>query len=84
MNPPINRSIRIKFLLLPALALALGVGAAVLLISQAQTARADAPDGAQASVQAEAQTAALLTDASSFDLGSSHTCALTAEGLLKC
>lgn len=72
MNHPRKLSITFKFVFLPALALALGLGAAGLLLSQAQSARAGAPDGTQ------------VWDAASFDLGSAHACALTPSGGVKC
>ncbi|MBN1146602.1 MAG: hypothetical protein JXA78_05060 [Anaerolineales bacterium] len=71
MNQPGQLSI-LKKLVLPALALVLGFGAAALLLSQAQTALASA------------QAIAAAWDAASFDVGGSNACAVTSSGGLKC
>jgi alpha-tubulin suppressor-like RCC1 family protein len=80
MDYPKKLSSVMKLLFLPVLALALGFGAVVLLLSQVGSARAEA----STSIHAETQTSLLAWDAASFDLGSDHACAVTLSGGLKC
>jgi alpha-tubulin suppressor-like RCC1 family protein len=76
MNGPQKFSSVFKFLLLPVLAVALGLGAVGLLMGQAQTARASAPVSVQAGVP--------VWDAASFSVGAEHVCAVTLSGGVKC